>query len=318
VRDKYGPAADMWSIGAIFFQLLTGELLVDLDRERSSSAELMRNLKAVVAGSQHGLQDDAKAKICSEEFIARRLAVAQRCAPARACELLQQMLQQDPKRRITASQALKHRFVTGSYLTTPRAGNQGCFDEDVISKLRRFAAAPAMRRLAVLVEAHLLGPQDDAMINKEVMAFRAADEQGLGALTVHDIAAVLATQDLQVPEDLHDICERVDVGQEGSINLTEFVAATMEPRLYCEPRLCLAAFRILDANGDGCITQSDLEVVLSGSPQCSKTAAAILQSAGPDSHGRVNFKQFCKVMVPHGATPGLAVRVAEYMATSFV
>jgi len=45
------------------------------------------------------------------EFIAERLEViklGRRCAPAAACELLAQMLQQDVAMRITAMQALAH------------------------------------------------------------------------------------------------------------------------------------------------------------------------------------------------------------------
>ena len=38
---------------------------------------------------------------------------------------------------------------------------------DIVAKMRRFADAPALRRLAVLVEAHLLGPQDDAGVRTE-------------------------------------------------------------------------------------------------------------------------------------------------------
>ena len=37
----------------------------------------------------------------------------------------------------------------------------------MIAKMRRFAEAPGLRRLAVLVEAHFLGPQDDEAIKKQ-------------------------------------------------------------------------------------------------------------------------------------------------------
>ena len=124
---------------------------------------------------------------------------------------------------------------------------------------------------------------------------------------------------MQVPSDLETICQSIDIGQgKGTINLIEFVAATMDPRLYCEPRLSRAAFRVLDADSDGAITQSDLELILADGPQRSKTAAAILESARPDERGRVDFPRFCKVMVPKGTDPSLAQAVTEYMSNSFV
>ncbi len=36
--------------------------------------------------------------------------------------------------------------------------------------MRAFAEAPAMRRLTMLIEAHMLGPQDDDDVRTEVLA----------------------------------------------------------------------------------------------------------------------------------------------------
>ena len=121
-----------------------------------------------------------------------------------------------------------------------------------------------------------------------------------------------------------EIVESIDIDQSGSINLVEFMAATMDPQLFCEPRLCKAAFRVLDADGDGFITRADLEKMLVAGPARTTTAREILDSAGDaldrsiDQEGRIDFKGFCNAMLPRGADPGLAVRVADYMSKSFV
>ena len=158
-----------------------------------------------------------------------------------------------------------------------------------------------------------------------MLAFRAADERGLGALTARDLAAALKAQALPVPPDLEQICAGVDASRDGSVNLLEFGAAAMEPRVYCEPRLARAAFRVLDADGDGFITQADLEAFLmdpdarrADARRSAATAAAILREARPDERGRVDFRRFCAVMVPRGADPTLAERTADYMSGSFV
>ena len=91
----------------------------------------------------------------------------------------------------------------------------------------------------------------------------------------------------------------------GTVNLIEFVASTMEPQLFCEPRLCKAAFRVIDADHDGYITQAgilrrptilhlaqaesghpshatwqaDLEAMLMEGPKRASNAKAILESA---------------------------------------
>ena len=45
-----------------------------------------------------------------------------------------------------------------------------------------------------------------------------------------------------------ELLSAVDINQDGGINVVEFVASTMEPRVFCEPTLFKAAFRILDAD----------------------------------------------------------------------
>jgi len=315
-REKYSAAADVWSVGAIFFQLLTGELLFDFERERSSTAEFGRMVRAVAKGVELDLVDDAATKVRNERFLASRLALARRRAPPAAYELLEQMLHAEPGRRITAAQALVHPFIQGSYALRPRG--EGVFDADIIPKMRRFAAAPPMRRLAVLVEAHLLGPSDSAEIERQVLTFRAADARGEGTLTSEDIASALRAQQLDVPSDLDEICHELDLGREGKVNLTEFVAATMDPRLFCEPKLCRAAFRVLDADGDGRLTQADLEQFMIETPGRAQMAAAIIQSADRDGSGSVDFRHFCEAMIPPNADPSLAEKVAAYMSSSFV
>lgn len=318
----YSQAADMWSLGAILFIMLTGEPLVDLDRLRSSTADMLRNLKAVVGGVERDLLDETALKVRNQAFIDSRLARARRLAPPAACELLEKLLVLEPSERITATAALKDRFVTDSYMRVP-AGH-GIFDAEIVPKMRRFAEAPALRRLAVLVEAHLLGPSDDEAVQKDVLTFRAADTRGLGVLTAEDISAALKARGLDVPDDMGEIVESIDINQSGSIDLVEFMAATMDPQLFCEPRLCKAAFRVLDADADGYITRSDLEKMLIDGPHRSQTAREILQSAGEaldksvDRDGRIDFRGFCNAMLPRGADPGLAVKVAEYMSRSFV
>ena len=355
-RPRYGQAADVWSLGVIFYQLLVGEPLLNLDRERSSSAEFARMVKSVAGGAVRDIIDDAGAKVKSEAFLASRLALARKRAPEDACDLLEQMLKQNPAERATAVKALGHSFLaerplrqlksTTSATKGPRidlpsdskapyelprwvtraatsAASQQplqALDDDLIQKLRRFAGAPALRRLAVLVEASMLGPHDDAAIERQVLAFCVADRRGMGELTAADLGAALTAQGQEVPPDLTTICTCIDISQKGSINMVEFVAATMEPRLYCEPRLSRAAFRVLDVDDDGYITQADLESMLQEGPHRSTAAAEILKSAAKGSAGSkaVDFKRFCEVLVPAGKDPGMAEKVADFMSSSFV
>jgi serine/threonine protein kinase len=88
-----------------------GEPFLNLDRERSSSAEFVRVVQGGFGGSSIDIVDAAAAKVRSESFIQARLAKARQRAPQDACDLLEAMLTQDPASRITSLQALRHRFL---------------------------------------------------------------------------------------------------------------------------------------------------------------------------------------------------------------
>ena len=63
--------------------------------------------------------------------------------------------------------------------------------------------------------------------------------------------------------------------------------------------------------------QTHLRNCLQG-PLRAETARAILRSAEPDAHGRVGFAAFCSAMLPADIDTSIAVKVADYVAMSFV
>lgn len=297
-KARYTAAADLWACGAIFYEMLCGEPLVNLDRLRTSSAEFNRMVKACF-GAERDLLDDTASMLRSERFLTARLKVAKSRAPPAAYELLELLLRVDPEERITAQQALQHRFVANAFRRAQdkAGGEQRTFDTHLLEKLRAFSEAPALTRLAVLVEAHLLGPQDEADgMRIQILTFREADESGEGVVDRQELEAVLRAHAVTVPADLGEVLSKIDASQDGAIGLIEFLAATMDPKCKSSEKLCRAAFRILDADGDGYLTEADIATVLSPSPRRDEAAKAILQSARPDANGRVHFARFLELM----------------------
>ena len=120
--------------------------------------------------------------------------------------------------RITAAQALKHPFIAHSYETTPEGAwskSAPPADEDIrilLARIRSFADAPPLRRLAVLAAAHLLGPQDDPTVRAKYLAFRTTDQSGDGVITAEEIRQVIHKfgSQVEVPADLEEMLQRIE------------------------------------------------------------------------------------------------------------
>merc|ERR1712187_150023 len=93
--------------------------------------------------------------------------------------------------------------------------------------------------------------------------FMQLDGNGDGKLTVNEMKEGIQKAGLkEIPSDLAQIMQDVDSDGSGQIDYTEFLAATLDKRVYMKEDVCWSAFRIFDRNGDGKISQEELKKVL--------------------------------------------------------
>ena len=67
-----------------------------------------------------------------------------------ACDLLSRMLQRNPAERITAAEALKHKFILRSYSPSDysdKTGGPALFDMELVKKMEAYAKMPALKRV---------------------------------------------------------------------------------------------------------------------------------------------------------------------------
>merc|ERR1719247_1089031 len=77
----------------------------------------------------------------------------------------------------------------------------------------------------------------------------------------------------EIPPDLVQILEEVDSDGSGVIDYTEFLAATLDAKVYMKEDVCWQAFRIFDRNGDGKISKAEIANVLNDDDVKDHTAA---------------------------------------------
>merc|ERR1711870_21441 len=86
----------------------------------------------------------------------------------------------------------------------------------------------------------------------------------------------------------------------GQIDYTEFLAATLDKRLYMQEDVCWSAFRLFDRNGDGKISLDELRQVLDSGDvndiMGSKNTQELMKEVDGDGDGEIDFQEFMNMM----------------------
>ena len=95
---------------------------------------------------------------------------------------------------------------------------------------------------------------NDFEINELKDLFLSLDKDNDGVLTVKEIRDGLRESQFQNTLDIEKVFSSVNTDQSGTINYTEFLAASLEQRHYLKEEKLKAAFRLFDRNNDGFIS----------------------------------------------------------------
>ncbi len=211
-----------------------------------------------------------------------------------AKDLIRMLVKMNPQDRCTAEQALNHEWIRNKAPKAPHVSLQANF----VDNLRSFRSLNKLKKAALHVIAGQLN-EDQIKVLRET--FTALDHNGDGQLTVAEMKEGIQKAGLKdIPQDLVQIVEGVDADGSGVIDYSEFLAATLDKRLYLQEDICWSAFRVFDRNGDGKISQEELKQVVQQGDVSDAVGASqigeLLKEIDGNGDGMIDFQEFMLMM----------------------
>lgn len=265
LRRNYGKEIDVWSAGVILYILLCGFPPFSAENEKGIFDEILV-----------GRPDFRSSPWPSISYSAK--------------DLVRKMLAMDPRKRITAAEALEHPWLKegGEASDTP-------IDSVVQIRMKQFRAMNKLKKLALKVIAENLSEEEIQGLRQ---MFNNMDTDRSGTITYEELKTGLSRLGSKLSEqEIRELMEAADVDRSGTIDYIEFITATMHRhRLEKEDHL-FKAFQHFDKDGSGFITRDELRHAMTKYGMGDEaTIDEVINDVDIDKDGRINYEEFVTMM----------------------
>eukprot|EP00256_Glycine_max_P067919 XP_025982514.1 calcium-dependent protein kinase 13 [Glycine max] len=266
LKRNYGPEIDIWSAGVILYILLCGVPPFWAESEQGVAQAILRGLIDFKREPWPSISESAKS-------------------------LVRQMLEPDPKLRLTAKQVLEHPWIQNA----KKAPNVPLGDV-VKSRLKQFSMMNRFKRKALRVIADFLSNEEVEDIKD---MFKKMDNDNDGIVSIEELKAGFRNFGSQLAEsEVQLLIEAVDTNGKGTLDYGEFVAVSLHLKRMANDDHLHKAFSYFDKDGNGYIEPDELRNALmeDGAEDCTDVANDIFLEVDTDKDGRISYDEFVAMM----------------------
>ncbi|MEW5318664.1 MAG: hypothetical protein WDW38_009869 [Sanguina aurantia] len=254
VMQNYDEKADIWSVGMLAYQMLTGRFPFWEDVRNQSLAEVW---KAIL-----GTPINWDAPELSQ-------------LSPRAISLLKLLLQRDPSQRPSAFEALQHPWISSEEME-----NNSPLQGSVVQRLQRFSTYGHLKQMVLKMivdevqeETMLKQHNWDLAIGGLQELFDQLDTDKSGGISFQELSSGLRAQGYVLSDsEIETLVLKIDSNNDGNIVLSEFMTTLIDWNQLQKDqgwqKYLDLAFNNLDIDGDGYIS---LEEIISRLPTASSS-----------------------------------------------
>jgi calcium-dependent protein kinase len=208
-----------------------------------------------------------------------------------ACDLLKHLLKHRPDQRISAKNAIQHRWISNHR-------EKITADVDLALKnLQNFNCQSKLKEAVYVFIAAQVSSHEDLKYFRD--CFVKLDKDGNGKLTKEELVQEYSkTMSREKAEEISNtVIEKLDQDNDGMIDYTEFLVSCQERQKNISLDNLEIAFKMFDADGNGEISAQEIRDVLSdGVIDDEEVWKAILKEADTNGNGSVDLREFINMM----------------------
>jgi calcium-dependent protein kinase len=271
VLNDYDEKSDLWSCGVIMYILLSGKAPFYV----KNYDEIMENIK--------------KGKFTFDFPIFKKVSKS-------AIDLIKLLLNYDPKKRITARQALNHSWFRKEFDEFNIIDLN--YSQVVLNNLKNFNAEQKFQQAVVTYIAHNLVKKAEMSNLRKIFSLFDKDNDG----RISKIELKQAFSEVQgtilADIELDNIFKSIDHDNNGYIEYEEFLRATIDRDLLLSENNLKLAFNLFDLDQNGSISVDEIKTIIGGGRSIpDNVMMELLAEIEKTSDEEIDYHDFKKIMI---------------------
>jgi len=264
LNREYTKSCDIWSIGVICYILLCGYPPFYGDSDNQIFESVRTGTFDFPSPDWDEISQDAKDFICA-------------------------LLQKDPKKRLTASDALKHRWLKSQNPQLLRNLLQHGSNRSIT-----FIRYMGMQKLKKAALGYIVKNLTQGEVGSLGEIFSQIDKNGDGFMTMEELDYALSHEKFNemLQDNLKQLRKDLNVSGEATLNWKDFLAAMMDKTLMMREDKIRMAFDHFKKSDASDLLISDLVDLFGGEAH----AREIMRDVDTDGDGRISYEEFRVMM----------------------
>ena len=280
IKRKYDEKCDLWSIGVIMYILLTGRPPFD----GNDDDEILENVKKGVFDKQ---------------------SYPYPLLSSHSKDLINKLLQYDPKKRISADQALEHPwFKTAEFKKKDKVNTIAPeLAKELIGNMTKYRSDNILKCAVIAYLVHHITNTEECFEASKL--FIKIDLNCDGRIEKHELIRGFEkywgiSKD-EAEEKVELIFSNIDTDFNGFIEYEEFVRAAVNSSIFMSKNYLKFAFNYFDRDASGDITFEEIKKRFTQNAKnvdekVDQELKEIFDSIDINGDGSISFNEFCKMM----------------------